>query len=375
MKFFTLIPITLFTLLSTKVDAYWKPKPGLKWNWALGTKVSEIPIENTSYDVIDVDLYGVTKEIITKMHNNGKKVICYFSAGTYEVARKEAEGMLKVKNLVRNKMEGWNEYWLDFRVEEIKAFMSERLDIAKSKGCDGIEFDNVDTVYNVNWSDALTVEDQLKYDKWLANEAHSRNMAAGFKNSIELLEDLKGIFDFAINEECNEYGECDDYSVFLNNNLAVFVALYGYTTDKSFMETVCKETKGLDGLSIIIKDPSESLQYDYTEFNYQKFCGSSSSKATTTTKKTTTTTVKKVTTTTVTKKQTTTTTKKSTTTTKKTTKKTTTTTKKTTTTTKKATTKKVTTKKSTKCTVYVKKVTKKVNNKKTVQTTTTKKCN
>jgi len=339
MKFFTLIPVAIVTLASClpAVDAYWKPKPGLKWNWALGTKVSEIPIENTDWEVIDIDLYGATKEIIDKMHKNNKKVICYFSAGTYERTREEAQGMLKVNGLVRNKMEEWDEYWLDFRLDEVKSFMSERLDLAKAKGCDGIEFDNVDTFTNVNWEDSITVEDQLKYDKWLAKEAHDRKMAAGFKNSIELLEELKDIFDFAINEECNEFGECDDYNVFLNNQLAVFVALYGYTTDKTFMQSICSQVKGLN-LSIIIKDPSESLTYDYTQFDYDKFCGSSSA---TTTKKTTTTTAKKTTTTTTKKTTTTTTTKKTTTTTKKTTtttKKTTTTTKKTTTTVKKTTT-------------------------------------
>jgi hypothetical protein len=411
MKIFTLIPVAIFTLSSClpAVNAsYWKPKPGLKWNWALGTKVSEIPIENTDYEVIDIDLYGSTKEIIDKMHKNNKKVICYFSAGTYERAREEAQGMLKVNGLVRNKMEEWDEYWLDFRLDEVKSFMSERLDLAKAKGCDGIEFDNVDTFTNVHWEDAITVEDQLTYDKWLAKEAHDRNMAAGFKNSIELLDDLKNIFDFAINEECNEYNECDDYTVFLNNNLAVFVALYGYPTDKSFMKSICSQVKGLD-LSIIIKDPNESLTYDYTAFDYDKFCGSSSTttkktttttaakkitttstkKTTTTTKKTTTTSTKKTTTTTSTKKTTTTTvakkitttsTKKTTTTTS--TKKTTTTTKKTTTTTKKTTTT-TTTKKTTtttkKTTTTTKKTTttsaaKKVTTTSTTKTTTPKKC-
>ncbi|ORX49245.1 hypothetical protein BCR36DRAFT_583849 [Piromyces finnis] len=346
MKFFTLIPVAIVALTSClpAVNAYWKPKPGLKWNWALGTKVSEIPIENTDYEVIDIDLYGATKEIINKMHSNNKKVICYFSAGTYEKSREEAQGMLKVNGLVRNKMEEWDEYWLDFRLDEVKSFMIERLELAKSKGCDGIEFDNVDTFTNVDWDDAITVEDQLKYDKWLATEAHNRNMAAGFKNSIELLDDLKDIFDFAINEECNEYNECDDYSVFLNKNIAVFVALYGYPTDKTFMNGICSQVKGLN-LSIIIKDPSESLTYDYTAFEYEKFCGSSSTtkKTTTTTKKTTTTTTAKKTTTTTPVKKTTTSTKKTTTATKKTT----TTTKKATTTIKKTTTKKTTTKKST----------------------------
>jgi hypothetical protein len=386
MKFFTLIPVAIVTLASClpAVDAYWKPKPGLKWNWALGTKVSDIPIENTDYEVIDIDLYGATKEIIDKMHKNNKKVICYFSAGTYERVREEAQGMLKVNGLVRNKMEEWDEYWLDFRLDEVKSFMSERLDLAKAKGCDGIEFDNVDTFTNVNWEDAITVEDQLTYDKWLAKEAHNRNMAAGFKNSIELLEDLKDVFDFAINEECNEYSECDDYTVFLNKNLAVFVALYGYTTDKTFMKSICSQVKGLD-LSIIIKDPNESLTYDYTQFDYDKFCGSSSSAATTTKKTTTTakktTTTTKKTTTTTTAKKTTTTTKKTTTTTKKTTtttKKTTTTTKKTTTTTKKTTTKKTTTstKKTSSTTKKTTSATKKTSAKKcSLVVTTIKKCN
>lgn len=368
MKFFSLIPIAIVTLTSClpAVDAYWKPKPGLKWNWALGTKVSEIPIENTDYEVIDIDLYGATKKIIDKMHKNNKKVICYFSAGTYETNREEAQGMLKVDGLVRNKMEEWDEYWLDFRVEEVKSFMSERLDLAKAKGCDGIEFDNVDTFSNVNWDDSITIKDQLKYDKWLAKEAHDRNMAAGFKNSIELLEDLKDIFDFAINEECNEYEECDDYNVFLNKDLAVFVALYGYTSDKTFMKSICSQVKDLD-LSIIIKDPSESLNYDYTQFDYDKFCGSSSSsnkKTTTTAKKTTTTAAKKSTTTTVAAKKTTTTTaaKKTTTVKKTTVKKTTTAAKKTTSTKKSTSTKKATsTKKSStkktstkKCSIIIK---------------------
>jgi len=43
MKIFVLFLVTLFTILSS-VEAYWKPRPGLKWNWALGTKVTEIPM-------------------------------------------------------------------------------------------------------------------------------------------------------------------------------------------------------------------------------------------------------------------------------------------------------------------------------------------
>ncbi|OUM70577.1 glycoside hydrolase family 114 protein, partial [Piromyces sp. E2] len=183
------------------------------------------------YDVIDIDLYDVTKESISKMHDLGLKVICYFSAGTYEPFRTEAKAMQNVSGLVRNKMDDWDENWLDIRLEEIKPFMTDRLDLAKSKGCDGIEFDNIDAYTAVNWKDKLTANDQLKYNRWLAEEAHARDLAAGLKNCIELLNDLKDVYDFAINEQCSDFDECGKYEVFLKNNLAVFVALYGKTSD------------------------------------------------------------------------------------------------------------------------------------------------
>ncbi|ORX42526.1 hypothetical protein BCR36DRAFT_261618, partial [Piromyces finnis] len=183
------------------------------------------------YDVIDVDLYDVTKESITSMHNLGLKVICYFSAGTYEPFRIESKEMQNVYGLIRTKMDEWDEYWLDFRLEGIKPFMTERLDLAKTKGCDGIEFDNVDAYSSVHWDDKLTMIDQLQYNRWLAEEAHARDLAAGLKNCIDLLDHLQDVYDFAINEQCSDYNECKKYDIFLKNDLAVFVALYGRSSD------------------------------------------------------------------------------------------------------------------------------------------------
>ena len=337
------------------------------------------------YDVIDVDLYDVTKESITKMHDLGLKVICYFSAGTYEPFRAESQGMKNVDGLIRTKMDEWDEYWLDFRIEDVKPFMTDSLDLAKNKGCDGIEFDNIDAFTAVNWKDKLTAADQLKYNRWLAEEAHARGLAAGLKNCIELLDDLKDVYDFAINEQCSDYNECKEYDVFLNNNLAVFVALYGLTSDTKFINNICNQGSN-PNLSIIIKAPDQELEYAYERFDYEKYCedvhsaeqtivfyyddSTTTKKTTTTTKKTTTT--AKPTTTTTTSKKTTTTVKPTTTTTKKTTttvkptttttvkptttttKKTTTTVKPTTTTTKKTTTIKPTTTTTKKTTTTVK---------------------
>jgi hypothetical protein len=49
-----------------------------------------------------------------------------------------------------NKMEDWNEWWIDLHSESCKAnahnVMSGRIQAAKAKGCDGIDPDNVDSV-------------------------------------------------------------------------------------------------------------------------------------------------------------------------------------------------------------------------------------
>lgn len=50
-----------------------------------------------------------------------------------------------------------------------------RLDVAVYKGCDGVEPDNVDG-YTNNTGFILTAEDQLMYNRFLADEAHERGL-------------------------------------------------------------------------------------------------------------------------------------------------------------------------------------------------------
>ncbi|ORX42525.1 hypothetical protein BCR36DRAFT_337250 [Piromyces finnis] len=267
---FIIVPL-LTSLNLQGVNAYWKPKAGLTWNWVLGDNPNKINFKKGEYDVIDIDLFNADGKTIQYLHDIDIKVICYFSAGTYEPFRKESSGMRMVEGLVRTKMKDWEENWLDFRVEAIKPFMIERLDLAKEKGCDGIEFDNVDAFTNVKWKDRLTAKDQLQYNRWLAQEAHARDLSAGLKNCLELVKELVDDYDFAINEQCSDYYECQDYHTFLKKDKAVFAAFYGLVTDKKFMNKVCRQMKHLN-ISAIIKDPDEELHYDYLRFDEKIHC-------------------------------------------------------------------------------------------------------
>jgi len=277
---------SLFLTSLPVVSARWKPTAGTKWNWSLGENPNNIVIPSGEYEVIDIDLFDTTEETIKKFHDQGLKVICYFSAGTYEPFRAESQGMLDVPGLVQTKMADWDENWLDVRIDGLKPFMIERLDLAVYKGCDGVEFDNVDAFQNTSWNNPLTADDQFVFNRWLAEEAHYRNLAAGLKNCLSLANRLVDYFDFAINESCSSYSECYYYNEFLKQDKAVFTALYGLITDPTFVGKICNQIKvmpqGLD-LSIIIKDPDQSLKYPYIRFDYYKYCEAPPASTTTTT--------------------------------------------------------------------------------------------
>jgi hypothetical protein len=99
------------------------------------------------------------------------------------------------------------------------------MDLAVSKGCDGVDPDNVDG-YTNNTGLPLMVDTQLDYNRFLANAAHARGLAIGLKNDVGQLTDLASSFDFAINEQCFQYNECGGYSAFTAQGKPVFNVEY-----------------------------------------------------------------------------------------------------------------------------------------------------
>lgn len=215
----------------------WQPKPGLTWWWQLENSDS-IPT-NVEVDVVDLDLYdgadGGKNSKIRQLKDNGKKVICYFSGGTFEKWRPDAKRFKKITLIPNGDMDDWpDEIWLNIgnnkALEIIKPIMKGRMAFASQSGCDAVEIDNVDAFENIDETKGyVTYKDQLNYNKWLANTAHQYNLAIGLKNNIQQLNSLLEYFDFAVNEQCFGYGnECIQYeSTFLKAGKAVFNQEYG----------------------------------------------------------------------------------------------------------------------------------------------------
>lgn len=212
----------------------WIPEPGTGWWWQL-EDVQTLDI-GRDVEVFDIDLFeGIDSGKIAELRAAGKRVICYFSAGTLEPWRPDAarfsrEALIDGAVLPQFDQETWlaigDRGVLQAVIEPI---MLARLDLAQDAGCDAVEPDNVDGFANAETAGAISRFDQLRYNRWLAEAAHARGLGVGLKNDVEQLQALEPWFDFAVNEQCYGYDdECVAYeATFLANGKAVFNQEYG----------------------------------------------------------------------------------------------------------------------------------------------------
>ncbi|MEV6417857.1 endo alpha-1,4 polygalactosaminidase [Kribbella sp. NPDC051718] len=120
--------------------------------------------------------------------------------------------------------EDWNEPLLDLRTaakrERIAAKVNGWIDDCATNGFQAVEPDNYDSYTR---SDNLLSANQAKdLLTLLATHAHSRNLAIGQKNTADLAADRKSVgLDFAVAEECGQYGECATYADAFGNNVLV----------------------------------------------------------------------------------------------------------------------------------------------------------
>ena len=221
--------------------------PGVTWQWQLMGNI------DTSFDVdvYDIDLFDTPQATINSLKASGRTVVCYFSAGSYEAWRPDAAAF--PASILGNKLDGWDERWLDIRNiaqanSPLAAVMRARLDLAVSKGCHAVEPDNVDGYLNNNGL-GLSAADQLAYNKFLAAEAHQRQLLIALKNDVDQAAALQPYFDFAIVEQCYQYNECSAFSSFVANNKAVLIAEY---KGLNFVKGKCNNA-GQNGYSLIYK--------------------------------------------------------------------------------------------------------------------------
>ena len=159
--------------------------PGTSWQW----QIDGSPIDETVLDAVtnpkkmyDIDMFTTTARPSSACTPRESK-----SSATW----RPAAGRTTVPTPARTRRACWATRWAASRTNGsstsarsrvLQPIIAARFDLAKAKGCDGIEPDLDDTYNGYDTGFPLTMQHQLAFNKAVADLAHARGMSIGLKN-------------------------------------------------------------------------------------------------------------------------------------------------------------------------------------------------
>lgn len=223
-----LLPSAAGAISAVPGTRHWQPPPRTTaWQWQLQGTIDPT-VRAWAYDV---DGFDASKGDVRALHRHRRRAICYLDVGSWESYRPDRDRF--PATVIGKVYEGFpDERWLDISrfelfVEPLKA----RIAMCARKRFDAVEPDNI-----AGWENDTGFEisrgDQLRFNRWIANQVHARGMAVALKNDPKQVKQLVHLFDFAIVEECFQYEECGYYKPFIERDKAVFEAEYELRPDQ-----------------------------------------------------------------------------------------------------------------------------------------------
>jgi hypothetical protein len=216
---------------------WWTPSSAepIHFHWQLSDPMTIPGDEIAGQGQIVYDIDGETNDASTvaALHALGPnvKVVCYVDVGTWENYRSDAS---QFPSSVLGNTNGWpGEQWLDARQQSILLpLMKARfVNWCQGKGFDAIEPDNLDAWENSSGF-PITEAENLSYDNAIASLAHSLGLSVGLKNLPDVVATMEPNFDWALDEQCFQYDECDGLEQsFAANGKAVWIVEYNVTPD------------------------------------------------------------------------------------------------------------------------------------------------
>jgi len=108
----------------------WDPEPTTEpWQWQLQGRI-DLSVPAPVYD-IDIDN---PPSVVEAIHAQGDRAICYFSVGTFEPFRRDADRFPR-RVLGRRLARFEDERWLDIRKQDVlRPIMEDRFDLVRRRG-------------------------------------------------------------------------------------------------------------------------------------------------------------------------------------------------------------------------------------------------
>ena len=236
------------TGLSNKASL-WQPAAGTAWQIILKNPLDTSSGITPDVPVFDIDMWENDVSVVDTLHKKGSKVICYFSAGSYEDWRADKDKFHDAD--LGNPLHGWKgERWVNVSSSNVRSIMATRIADAASRGCDAVDPDNIDGYQGNDDGLGLTKQDSIDYVRWLAEEAGRHNMSTGLKNAADIIPDVLDVVAFSVNEQCVENSECETFKPFVDAGKPVFNIEYpkdGTDVSDAKVSEICGTTGAAEG--------------------------------------------------------------------------------------------------------------------------------
>jgi hypothetical protein len=198
-------------------------------------------------ELLVIDLFELDQARIAAQRAQGKVVVAYMSAGTFESFRSDVEAF--PESAIGNTLDNYpDEAWLDVRDPAVREAIAARLALARDKGFAGVVPTNL-AGYRVDSGFDLTAEDQRAYGQWLATEAHALGLSIAMAGDFQQVAELASRFDWAVHFGCIERQDCGVLEVFRSAGKPVFDIETTGTPDE-----VCAVGRE-QGINVILKRP------------------------------------------------------------------------------------------------------------------------
>jgi hypothetical protein len=219
-------------------------KPGVGWQWWLedSQAVADKAVLGKAPFVYDIDLLQLTASDVQKLKQKNKVLICYVAGGSLQFSSKatyDSRGRVisckrRVRSYARPELKSFldkisssaiagyikswpDNCWLDPREPSVQLALQGIIEMARKKGCDGIEFDNMDAGLDQENrkeagfpKSADMVASQILFNKKVAQYTRSQGLFAGLKNGHLFADQQCANFDFAVVEDIIRQAGEDD---------------------------------------------------------------------------------------------------------------------------------------------------------------------
>ncbi len=201
---------------------------------------------------------------IAEIKANGNQVGAYISIGTGEDWRNDFSEIQQ--HLVSKQWGQWQgEFFVNSTTTGIINIMKARIDQIALWGCDWVEFDNMDWIYDEElrstYKFEVTEAEGIAYFQELCDYVHQKGMKCMAKNMVDNASDFDGVLYESYKDEKN-WWDVSGAQSFLDAGKLVIINHY----DESNCGQVYTDYKGIynDNLSFICEDSNSKK---YVHFN------------------------------------------------------------------------------------------------------------